>query len=308
VRKKLEVLAKYDNAVEPWLVDITNTLNVFTELETFCGSYLAKTGAAADPARIERLNSRLAKIQRLRKKYSCSLDGLIVKRDALKRDLDAIVNTDADRSELEKNTKAAFASCKQAGAALRTARKNACREFDTKVTSLMEKLGFKGGQWQTEQQPLDEPAPDGLETIRFMVQTNPGEPMLPLARTASGGEISRLMLAIKTVMSGHDRIPILIFDEIDTGIGGLLAGDVATALAKLAASHQVLCITHLHQIASLADHHFHVYKESAGSRTVTRIKRLSDKERVDEIARMLGGNSAAARQHAKELLVRNVEK
>ncbi len=302
VRKKLEVLAKYDHAVEPWLADITNTLNVFTELETFCGSYLAKTGAAADPNRIERLNSRLAKIQRLRKKYSCSLDELMAKRDSLKRDLDAIGNTDADRSELEKKMKAAFASCKQAGTALRTARKNACREFDKKVTSLMEQLGFKGGKWQTELQPHDNPAPDGFETIRFMVQTNPGEPMLPLAKTASGGEISRLMLAIKTVMSGHDRIPILIFDEVDTGIGGMLAGNVAEALAQLAASHQVLCISHLHQIASLADHHFHVYKEPAGDRTVTRVKRLSEKERVDEIARMLGGDSAAAKLHARELL------
>jgi DNA repair protein RecN (Recombination protein N) len=113
------------------------------------------------------------------------------------------------------------------------------------------------------------------------------------------------MLAIKTVMSEHDRIPVLIFDEIDTGIGGLLAGNVAVALAELAKTHQVLCISHLHQIASLADHHYHVYKEPVKDRTATRVKQLSEKERVDEIARMLDGDSIIARRHAMELLDKN---
>ena len=305
VRKKLELLAKYDPAVEPWLADVTNTLAVFTELETFCGSYLSNLGASADPARIERLNSRLAKIQRLKKKYSCTLDELIVKRDTLKNDLASIVNIDADRAEMAKKATAALAACRLSGNTLSAARRKACRDFDKKVTALMEQLGFKGGTWQTELLPHGEPAPGGLEDIRFMVQTNPGEPLLPLAKTASGGEISRLMLAIKTVMSGHDRIPILIFDEIDTGIGGLLAGNVAKALAALAETHQVLCISHLHQIASLADHHFHVFKEAAKDRTVTRVKQLAEKERVDEIARMLGGESTIARRHAEELLTKN---
>ncbi|MGA2507904.1 MAG: DNA repair protein RecN [Chitinispirillaceae bacterium] len=304
VRKKLGLLAKYDPAVEPWLSDVTNTLAVFTELETFCGSYLSNLGASADPTRIELLNSRLAKIQRLKKKYSCTIEALIEKRDTLKNDLASIVNIDADRAEIEKKANAALAACRLAGNTLSAARRRACRDFDKRCTSLMEQLGFKGGKWQTELLSHGEPAPGGLEEIRFMVQTNPGEPLLPLAKTASGGEISRLMLAIKTVMSGHDRIPILIFDEIDTGIGGLMAGNVAKALAALAETHQVLCISHLHQIASLADHHFHVFKEAAKDRTVTRVKQLAEKERVDEIARMLGGDSTIARRHAEELLTK----
>jgi DNA repair protein RecN (Recombination protein N) len=304
IRRKLELLAKYDPAVGPWLTEVTNTLTVFTELDTFCGSYLNTSGAAADPLRIDHLNARLAKIQRLRKKYSCSLDDLIAKRDALKNDLASIVNTEADRSEIGKKVTATLAACRQAGSALSAARKKACKDFDKSITSLMEQLGFNGGKWLTELQPLDAPTPAGYETVRFMVQTNPGEPALPLAKTASGGEISRLMLAIKTVMSGHDRIPVLIFDEIDTGIGGLLAGNVAKALAGLAATHQVLCISHLHQIASLADRHFHVYKESVSDRTVTRVVKLADRERIDEIARMLGGDSEIAKKHAKELLAK----
>jgi DNA repair protein RecN (Recombination protein N) len=304
VRKKLEVLAKYDVAVAPWLADVTGTLTVFTELETFCGSYLSGLGGGADPARIEHMNARLAKLQRLKKKYACDLEGLITKCGTLKNDLDSIVNIEADRAEIAKKAAVALAVCRQAGVVLSEARKKACRDFDKKVTSLMDRLGFKGGKWLTELQPHETPLPEGLETVRFMVQTNPGEPLLPLARTASGGEISRLMLAIKSVMSGHDRIPILIFDEIDTGIGGLLAGDVARALEALSATHQVLCITHLHQLASLASNHYHVYKEQAGGRTVTRVRRLTEKERVDEVARMLGGDSAIARRHAEELLTK----
>lgn len=302
VRRKLETLAKFDASVQPWVLDIGNALAVFTELETFCGAYLSKIGGASNEARIEHLNSRLAKIQRLKKKHSCSLDALIAKRDALKNDLSSIINIDADREVLAKKLDSALAACRQAGTALRAARKKAAQEFDKKVSTLMEQLGFNGGLWQTDFLCHDEPRPEGFEDVRFMVQTNRGEPMLPLVKTASGGEISRLMLAIKTVMSGHDRIPVLIFDEIDTGIGGMLAGNVARALRDLAASHQVLCISHLHQIASVADHHFHVFKETLKDRTVTRVKRLAEGERVDEIARMLGGDTAIAKEHAKELL------
>ncbi|MCU0608600.1 MAG: DNA repair protein RecN [Chitinispirillaceae bacterium] len=301
VRRNLEKLAKHDQSVTPWIGDVGNALSVITELETFCGSYLSRIGHA-DPAKLEQLNSRLAKIQRLKKKFSCSFTGLIEKRDSVKHDLEAIVNVDADRAEIAKAMTAALAACRKSGETLSAVRIKLSRAFDKKVTDLMETLGFTGGSWQTGFSSHDVPQPGGLESIRFMVKTNPGEPFLALAKTASGGEISRLMLAIKTVMSDQDRIPILIFDEIDTGIGGMLAGNVADALLRLASSHQVLCISHLHQIASVADHHFHVFKEAAGDRTVTRVEKLTEAKRVDEIARMLGGDSAVARQHAKELL------
>jgi DNA repair protein RecN (Recombination protein N) len=304
VRKKLEILAKYDPSVSPWIADVTNALSVFTELETFTGSYVDQIGGEADPTRIESLNNRLSKIQRLKKKHGCTFDGLIEKRNSLKDNLDIIGNVDADRSELLKTLEATSAACKEAGSELTAARAKAARDFDKKISQIMQRLGFTNGIWKTDFITCGEGGPNGLEETRFMVQTNPGEPLLPLAKTASGGEISRLMLAIKTVMSTHDRIPVLIFDEIDTGIGGLLAKNVAQALAGLSKTHQVLCISHLHQIASLADHHFHVYKEPSGDRTVTRVKKLKESERVEEIARMLGGDSSIAKQHAKELLGR----
>ena len=302
VRRKLEVLAKYDPSVSPWISDTANALSVFTELETFTGSYLSRIGGGADPARIEFLNNRLAKIQRLKKKHNCTLDGLIAKCDSIKENLDAIGNVDADRFELAKTLQTALAGCRKAGRELTAAREKAARDFDVKISQIMQRLGFTDGMWKTEFVPRGEPGPHGCEETRFMVQTNPGEPLLPLSKTASGGEISRLMLAIKTVMSAHDRIPVLIFDEIDTGIGGILAKSVAKALHGLSKMHQVLCISHLHQIASVADNHFHVYKEPSGDRTVTRVKKLNQNERVEEIARMLGGDSTIARQHAREFL------
>jgi DNA repair protein RecN (Recombination protein N) len=302
LRRKLEVLVKYDPSVSPWIGDTANALSVFTELETFTGSYLSRITGSADPARIEFLNNRLAKIQRLKKKHTCDLNGLISKCDSIKENLDAIGNVDADRFDLTKTLESALADCTEAGKELTAAREKAAGDFDVKISQIMQRLGFTNGLWKTEFIPCGEPGPHGYEETRFMVQTNPGEPLLPLSKTASGGEISRLMLAIKTVMSTHDRIPVLIFDEIDTGIGGMLAKSVAKALLGLSKTHQVLCISHLHQIASAADNHFHVYKEPSGDRTVTRVKKLKENERVEEIARMLGGDSTIARQHAREFL------
>jgi DNA repair protein RecN (Recombination protein N) len=302
IRKSLETLVRFDPTVSGWLPDIESASSVFTELESFCGSYLEKSRGHDDPARLEHINDRLAKIQRLKKKYSCSFDELFDKMNKLKTDLEVLENAGADRSVLEKELATAFSRCLEAGAALGAKRKERSAQFDKAVTKHMEKLGFPGGLWRTEFTPNSEPQPHGLEDCAFFIRTNPGEQVLPLIKIASGGEISRLMLAVKTVLAAQDDIPVLVFDEIDTGIGGLLAKEVAGSLKALSVTHQLLCISHLHQIASQADHHYHVYKEEKAGRTVTRVVKLSEKEKVDEIARMLGGETAISRQHAQELL------
>lgn len=304
VKKKLETLSKFDSSIDPWINDTANTLTIFTELETFCSSYLQEAENGADPARIDFINSRLAKIQRLKKKYSCALDKLIERQKSIEKDLLSLENLESDRNELQKKVSASLQKCLSTGEKLRKARKKAAVEFDKKITALMEKLGFKGGQWNTSFNELESPSSQGLESVRFLVRTNPGESMLPLSQTASGGEISRLMLAIKTVLAENDHIPVLIFDEIDTGIGGVLAGEVGKSLYSLSKSHQVLCISHLHQIASLADHHFRVHKETVDNRTVTRVVKLSGNEKVEEVARMLGGSTEISLRHARELLER----
>jgi len=198
--------------------------------------------------------------------------------------------------------------CKQEGCALSLSRKENSEKFDDAISALLKRLGFSGGRLTTRLEPLENVSAAGLETVVFYVQTNTGEPFLPLAKTASGGEISRIMLAIKSVLAEHDQVPVLIFDEIDTGIGGVLASEVGKAMRELSRSHQLLCISHLHQIASLADHHFRVYKETAANRTVTHVANLDNNEKVREIARMLGGDSEISLKHAAELVEKGLNK
>ncbi len=305
IRRKLETLVKYDTTVSPWLVDVESAMSTLAELEMFCGSYLDKSGGTADPQRIEFLNSRLAKIQRLKKKYNVSLDGLIGKLHQLENDLKSLENSDADIAEFEKKTTQLLFKCREAGDALSRMRKRHAAEFDARISSVLKTLGFSSGELQTKYDQLSEPAMDGLEKITFLVQTNKGEPFLPLAKTASGGEISRIMLAIKSVLAEHDQVPVLIFDEIDTGIGGVLASEVGKAMYALSKTHQLLCITHLHQIASLADHHYKVHKKTVDDRTVTKVSVLEEDAKVDEIARMLGGNTEISLKHARELIAKS---
>lgn len=302
IRRKLETLVKYDVTVSPWLTDVENAMSTLTELETFCGSYLEKTGGIADPQRMESLNARLAKIQRLKKKYNTNLDGLIGMYHQLEIDLKSLENVDADIADYEKKAKQALHTCRNAGNDLSQIRKRHAVEFDARISSVLKTLGFSSGQLQTKCDQLSEPSKDGLEKITFLVQTNKGEPFLPLAKTASGGEISRIMLAIKSVLAEHDQVPVLIFDEIDTGIGGVLASEVGKAMYALSKTHQLLCITHLHQIASLADHHYKVHKKTVGERTVTDVSVLDGDAKVDEIARMLGGNTEISLKHAREII------
>ena len=302
IKKNLETLSRFDSSAQPWIRDLAGASSVFSELEAFCGAYLERNGGAVDPATLDRINDRLAKLQRLKKKYACEFGGLLEKQRLLKKDLDALVNVGADLDALKRGEQESLDDCMKAGAVLGAARRKRAVPFDAAITSEMAKLGFSGGLWRTDFIAFDVPQGCGFEDAAFMVRTNTGEPVLPLIKIASGGEISRLMLAIKTVMAAHDHIPILIFDEIDSGIGGVLAKEVGKALASLSATHQILCISHLHQIASMADHHYHVYKEAQGQRTVTRVKKLNGQEKVAEIARMLGGASAISKKHAEELL------
>lgn len=308
IRKNLETLQKFDSSARPWIDDIENFLTLLSELEAFCSSYSSHTETTANPARLEHINSRLAKIQRLKRKYNCSFDDLIKKQKELKEQLFSIENIEADRSLLEEKAKQTEKTCRENAETLSKARKKATQKFDKIITKQMENLGFSGGKWKTAFIPESELTSNGLETIAFEVRTNIGEPFLPLIKIASGGEISRLMLAIKTVLTEQDNIPILIFDEIDAGIGGLLAKEVAKSLYSLSKSHQVICISHLHQIASVADYHYRVYKTFEDNRTITKVQVLNDKEKVEEISRMLGSDSTISKKHAEELLAQKSNK
>ncbi|HOQ30866.1 MAG TPA: DNA repair protein RecN, partial [Armatimonadota bacterium] len=175
-------------------------------------------------------------------------------------------------------------------------------EVETELAALaMEKTSFRVAL------EIGALGPTGTDRVEFLISPNPGEPLKPLARIASGGELSRVMLALKSILARVDRVPTLIFDEVDVGIGGRTAHVIGEKLAALGKEKQVLCVTHLPQVASRGDLHFTVRKEIQGERTVIRLCHLTDEERVDELARMLGGQegSAMAREHAREMLSRS---
>jgi DNA repair protein RecN (Recombination protein N) len=187
------------------------------------------------------------------------------------------------------------------------ARRAAAKRFDRLVAEQLADLGMEGTRFETRVEPGDPSAMERglaavLGRVEFLISPNPGEPLRPLARIASGGEISRVMLALKSVMAAASPVPTLIFDEIDVGVGGRTAEVLGRKLGALARANQVLCVTHLPQIACMAATHFHVRKEVARSRAMVEVRRLDGGSRVAELARMLGGARATATRHAEQLL------
>jgi len=298
----IEKLSVHDKQFSQWIDDIIPLQEMASDLSTTITSYNISLREEANPARVDFINGRISKIQRLKKKYMCDFDELITKRDQLSLELSAIENSDSDAQQLEKILREAKEEVVSVGKKLTEARLNATNQFDSSITFEMSGLGFNGGGFKTELVSLEEPKKCGLEELLFTARTNAGETFMPLHKTASGGEISRIMLAIKTILAESDPVPILVFDEIDTGVGGEIASDIASAMVRLSKHHQIFVISHLQQIATKATNHYIVYKEEKSGRTITRIEMLSKEEQVLEIARMLGGEKEAAKRHATELL------
>jgi DNA repair protein RecN (Recombination protein N) len=274
---------------------------------------------SADAARMDELNAKLALIQRLKSKYHTDLAGLTELRDRRRREIGSFESSDADIQDLKARLAEAFDRALSAADGLSRKRQAACKEFDGQVNDRLRNLGMEGASFQTrietrvgtrmetrgeaEEGNPSVLSPAGIDQIEFFLASNPGEAAKPLRQIASGGEISRIMLAIKSALAQTDPRPLLVFDELDTGIGGVTANRVGQALKELASHHQLIVITHLHQVAALASHQQRVVKELEGGRTMTRVCRLSPKERVQELARMMGDESSSATlKHARELL------
>ena len=180
----------------------------------------------------------------------------------------------------------------------------AANDLSVQVTRKLATLAMAGGQFQAGLSPLGEPASYGLEQVDFLVTTHPGQPLGVLSRVASGGELSRLSLAVQVAVADVARVPVLIFDEVDVGIGGGVAETVGRLLQRIGAKRQILCVTHLPQVAACADHHFAVRKTESGKAVKSEVEALADKDRIEEVARMLGGVeiTAKTRAHAREML------
>ncbi len=261
----------------------------------------------ADPDRLTALESRLEQIARLKRKYGSSIAGILEKLAALKAEHGDLANIEDALDRRRKEDAAARAGYREAAAALSAKRRAAATRFGTAVEKELQGLAMEKARLRVALVPVDEETPraSGAETASFLFAPNPGEPEKPLEKIASGGELSRLQLAIRSVAAGRKgRGRTLVFDEVDAGIGGRVAEVVGRKLRALAAHDQVLCVTHVPQIAALADRHFLAEKREARGRTVAAVRLLEGRERVAEIARMLAGEKVpdTALKHARTLL------
>ncbi|MBU0501544.1 MAG: DNA repair protein RecN [Gammaproteobacteria bacterium] len=261
-----------------------------------------------DPARLQALEQRLADIHDIARKHRLHPEELPDHFVALKQELEGLEHADETLDGLLQRSGALKQGYLELAAKLRETRYGAAGRLSQEVTASMQEMNMTGGRFQVgfEKLELDQATPVGLDKVGFLVSANPGQPLQPLAKTASGGELSRISLAIQVATADCTRVPTLIFDEVDVGIGGGVAEIVGRLLRELGKNRQVMCVTHLAQVAAQAHHHCQVRKKIDGGTTVTEILPLNSVQRIDEVARMLGGVDITqqTRAHAKEMIAR----
>jgi DNA repair protein RecN (Recombination protein N) len=271
--------------------DIADTLNQFVQ------------SVNADPARLQWLEDRKALLHSLKRKYGGDVDAIRTFLDDARQRLYELETRGERLVALDNQIQTCSASLMEAATTLSRERHAAAARLSELITEHLHDLGFTHGAFKVTLQKTD-PGPAGIDGVDFGFAPNVGEPMRSLKAIASSGEISRVMLAIKTVLADHDTIPVLVFDEIDTNVGGEMGNAIGGKLGGVAGSHQVICITHLPQVAVHGTRHFVVQKQVKDDRTFTDIRGVEGRDRVDEIARMMTGDerSDTALQHARELL------
>jgi DNA repair protein RecN (Recombination protein N) len=261
-----------------------------------------------DPRRLEEVESRMNALHDAARKHHVEVADLQSLHARLREELTVLENSDVKLAALQKDIDSAATRYRELAKSLSASRKKAAKTISTQVSGRIHSLGMPGGRFNVvlEARNADEFSPHGMEQIEFQVSANPGQPLRPLTKVASGGELSRISLAIQVSAARNVRVPSLIFDEVDVGIGGGVAEMVGKQLRTLGVSHQVLCITHLPQVAALAHRHLLVSKHTRDEQTFTDITPLSETARCDEIARMLGGMEITrqTRAHAKEMIAR----
>jgi DNA repair protein RecN (Recombination protein N) len=270
-----------------------------------------------DPGRLDEVEERLAALSRLKRKYDCEADGLVGKLSDLEAELQGLEDSGTDLAQVREDLRVRATRAWETARALSRNRQAAVQRLEKDMAAELASLGLEGAVFRAifavaasdgprsaaEDSTGAELGAEGGDIVEFYLSANPGEAPKALARIASGGELSRIMLAVKALTAGDSETGTLIFDEVDVGIGGAVAEAVGKRLHVLGRGRQVLCITHLPQIAALADHHFAVEKEVAGGRTVTRARALPAKERVGELARMLGATGTPeSREYARRLM------
>lgn len=303
LRRELAALAKVDPAAEVQFGELFDTA-LYTAQEL--GERLTAYREAIDvsPEALERIRRRIDMLYRLKAKYGPTLENVMAAGMRARQELDALDLAGFELEELAREEEARAVQLEKLAGKLSKARAKAAKALGAEVGGLLPELGMPDGAFEVglARRPTIEST--GAEDVEFRVTLNKGFDPRALSRVASGGELSRVMLALKTILARLDRTPTLIFDEIDAGIGGIVGGKVAERLKAVAGHHQVFVITHLPQIAALADHHLLVTKESRGGKSTTRVSELHGDDRVRDLARMLGGDPEreASLEHARALL------
>ncbi|MEI6809373.1 MAG: DNA repair protein RecN [bacterium] len=301
VQKELDGLRSALPESEQWSEEVRSASVQLQELSKTISSRAHDIDS--DPRQIEQVEARIAAYQKLRRKYGTTIPDILAKLEQAKNRLHDLQTRGERIAELEGNISKTLSSVRRLGKKLGKERRATAGNLALAITRELQDLGFAKGAFHVELSEI-EPGATGTDVMEFGFAPNLGEAMRPLRMIASSGEISRVMLAIKAVLAKHDRIPVLVFDEIDTNVGGEMGFAIGDKLSGIAGSHQVICITHLPQVAVHGVSHFAVAKRVRGERTYTEIELLKDEARTDEVARMLGGRSPSklTRDHAREML------
>jgi DNA repair protein RecN (Recombination protein N) len=300
--QQLRELLEFDNALAPGHELITGALiqvqEASSELRAYCDAI------DLDGARLESINQRIATAQNLARKHRIEIADIVEFSADLNRELANLQGDHYDLDALQLELDKCRDDYEFSAAELSRKRQQTAAMLSEQITRVMQELGMAGGSFVIEVKAGEAPGVHGIDEIRYLVSANPGQPPKPLAKVASGGELSRISLAIQVIMSESSQIPTLIFDEVDSGVGGGVAEIVGKKLRLLGRDRQVLCVTHLPQVASQAHHHFRVEKTSAQDKTSTAVFALGEAERLEEIARMLGGVriTEQTRAHASEMI------
>ena len=263
-----------------------------------------------DTEQLDHLNQRIAMVQELARKHHVRPEELPALTVDLNQELDDLQNSDNDLDSVEKALKQAGDEFRFSARELSVKRQKTAESLSEQITEVMQQLGMQGGQFSIQVEPVDSEAGfrrSGIDQINYLVSANPGQPLKPMSKVASGGELSRISLAIQVILTESSLIPTLIFDEVDAGVGGGIAEIVGNKLRQLGQNRQVFCVTHLPQVASQAHHHYRVEKSKNEKSTTTDVVVLRDKERLEEVARMLGGVTITeqTRAHAGEMIAAN---
>ena len=300
--RELDVLSRLDARLVPVGEMLSTALIQIQEASGELRAYVQ--GLDLDPEHLARVDQRLAAAHQLGRKHRVTAEELPALRARFEAELDALEHSETRLEELQQGVKTARATYQACADRLSELRAAAARELGERVSSALAGLGMPGGRFTIALERLDQPTPVGLEAVEFQVSANPGQPLRPLSKVASGGELSRISLAIQVITAHAARIPTLIFDEVDSGIGGGVAEVVGRQLRTLGGGRQVLCVTHLPQVAAQAHQQLKVEKQTDGATTHTQVVLLEPTERVTEIARMLGGLELTANTlaHAREMV------